>query len=160
MCEPTTIIMAAGLVVSAYMAYDAGQTQKEFAEYEAKQAEADARTEAGVAEVEAARIRKAAAFARAEAAAGAAVSGINVGSGTSLAINRDITERAEEDAFLTIAGGADRAARGRADASLSRARGRAAARAGQLGAASQGLKAAGTAYTGWKTHQQGAGGAT
>jgi gamma-glutamyl:cysteine ligase YbdK (ATP-grasp superfamily) len=153
MCEPTTIIMVAAAVVGAYAAYDAGQTQKEYAKYEAKQAEADAVAEKGDAQVEADRIRKMGKAAVAEANAGIAASGQTLGSAGALAINKEIYRSNEEDAVFALLGGRDRSARLNADAGLARMRGKAASNAGKLGAYSQLAQGGGAAYSGWRTSQ-------
>lgn len=151
MCEPTTIIMGVSALIGAFSAYQQGETQKDFAEYEAAQGQADANAEAGMARVEAERIRKARAFAIGEANAGMAAAGIDVGSGTALNINRDITKRSEEDAYLTLFGGEDRKKRGQAEATLAKARGKSASNAGKLGAGQALLSGAGQSYSAWKT---------
>jgi hypothetical protein len=68
-----------------------------------------------------------------------------------LNINKDIYGRAEEDAVTAIFGGKYRAARGYADASMSRMRGDSAQTAGYLNATSSVLSAYGTVAKGWKT---------
>jgi hypothetical protein len=151
MCEPTTILLATTAIVGAYAAYSSGQSQEEFANYEAKQAEADARAEQGAAQVEAERIRKAGKQAAGEARAALAGSGQDVTSAGALAINREIYRGAEEDAYFALLGGRDRATRLNTDAQLSRSRGREAGRAGTLGAYSSLLQGGTQAYGVWRT---------
>lgn len=161
MCEPTTIVMVTAAVVGAYAAYDAGQTQKEFAEYEGKQQAADAKAEAGAAQVEADRIRKMGKIAAAEANVAIAGSGQTLGSAGALAINKDIYRGSEEDAYFALVGGKDRSARMSAQSMLTNSRGKAAGRAGTVGAFSTllgGSAAAGQQYSGWKKAQGGVGG--
>jgi hypothetical protein len=151
MCEPTTIILVATAVVGAYAAYDAGQTQKEFANFEAKQATADARAAQGDAEVEAARIRKMGQAAVAEANAGIAASGQTLGSAGALAINREIYRGVVEDAVFALLGGRDRSARLNTDAGLSRMRGKAAGRAGTTSAFATLASGGAQASTQWRS---------
>lgn len=151
MCEPTTIIMGIAAVVGAYATYQSGETQEDFAEYEAEQREADAKAEAGAAQVEADRIRKAGRKAAAEANAAIAASGAQLSSAGSLAINREIYRGAEEDAYFALIGGKDRAARLNASAGLSRARGKAASNAGTLGAFSTALSGAAGVANQWRS---------
>lgn len=151
MCEPTTIIMVGAAIVGAYAAYDAGQTQKEYAKYEAKQTEADAKAEQGDSQVEAARIRKMGKAAVAEANAGLAASGQSLGSAGALAINREIYRGNEEDAVFALLGGRDRSQRLNASAQLTRQRGKSAANAGKLNAYSSLLSGGSQAYSGWRS---------
>lgn len=151
MCEPTTLIMAAGTVFSAYSAIQQGKQQEEWADYQARQAEADARAERSAAEVHAEKIRKMARIQASEANASLAGSGVEVGEGTALNINKDIYTNAEEDAVMTIFGGIDRAARGNAEAAGYRTKGSQARSAGYTNAASTILGAAGSMSKGWKT---------
>ncbi|MFT3806107.1 hypothetical protein [Arenimonas sp.] len=137
MCEPTTIVMVGMAVVGALTAYgqvQQGKAEAKYAEYEAKQGEADARAEAGYAKVEAERIRKMGKAAVAEATAATAHSGLDVSSAGALAINRDITRAANEDAYFALIGGKDRAARMAAQAALTRDKGKVAKSASYLNA--------------------------
>lgn len=157
MCEPTTIMMAASAVVGAYSAIQQGEQQKDWANYQAAQAEADAKAEKGAAEVHAEKIRKMARIQASEANASLAGSGVQVGEGTAVNINKDIYANAEEDAVMTIFGGSDRAARGNAEAAGYRLKGSQAQQAGYLNATSTVLGAAGGMAKGWK---QGTNGST
>lgn len=154
MCEPTTIVMV-GMAVAgaatAYSAYQTGQTEKEFANYEAKQADADAQAERGAAQVEADRIRQAGARAAAEANAGLAASGQSLGSAGALALNREIYRGAAEDSYWALLGGKDRALRLNTQGALTRARGKQAGQAGTLSAFATLAQTASGTYTGWKT---------
>lgn len=151
MCEPVTIIMGVAAAVGAYATYQSGQTQKDFANYEAKQAVADANAEKGAAQVEAERIRKAGKQAVAEANAGIAASGQQLSSAGSLAINREIYRGAEEDAYYALIGGRDRSSQLQTNAKLSRARGKQAATAGKVGAFTQIATGAAGAYGNWRS---------
>lgn len=129
----------------------AGKQQEAWGNYQAKQAEADANAERGAGQVEAERIRKLGKRQKAEADAGFAGSGIAINEGTPLDINRDITQGAEQDAFMAIVGGNDRGARLDADAMGARIGAKNAKRAGYLGAAATVLQGAATVASGWKS---------
>jgi len=143
--------MVAMAAVGAGTAIYSANQQSEMADYQAEQAQADANAEKSAAEVHAEKIRKMARIQAGEATASLAGSGVDVGEGTALNINKDIYGRAEEDAVTAIFGGKDRAARGYADASMSRMRGDSAQTAGYLNATSSVLSAYGTVAKGWKT---------
>lgn len=149
-CEPTTILLVSAAAVGAYATYQSGQVQKDFAEYEAAQGEADAKAQAGAAQVEAERIRKMGRMAAEEANAAVAASGQDLASAGALAINREIYRGAEEDAYFALLGGKDRAARLNAQAGLTRARGGAAAQAGTMNAFSTALSGAASAASAWR----------
>ena len=152
MCEAVTVAMTvASTLLGAYSQVQQGKSQKEWANYQADQAEADARAERGAAEVQADKIRKMARRQQSEATAALAASGVDVGEGTAVHINREIYEGAEEDALTTIFGGVDREKRGYAQASADRSRGSQAASAGYLGATNTLLGGAYRIGSGWKT---------
>lgn len=145
------LVAAAG--ISAYSAIQQGEQQKEWGDYQAAQAQADANAEKSAAEVHAEKIRKLARIQAGEASASLAGSGVDVGEGTALNINKDIYGRAEEDAVMTIFGGVDRAARGNAEAAGYKLKGEQAQQSGYLNATSSLLSAAGNygRASGWKT---------
>lgn len=155
---------AAAAAVGAYSAIQSGQQQKKLGEsqnewnqYQANQAVADANAEKSAAQVHADKIRKMARIQAGEATASLAGSGVDIGEGTALNINKDIYANAEEDAVMTIFGGVDRSKRGvnqaagyRATGEQAQISGNAAARAGTLNAASSILGGVGTVSKGWK----------
>ncbi|TXH01360.1 MAG: hypothetical protein E6R09_06820 [Rhodocyclaceae bacterium] len=155
----------AAAAVGAYSSYESGQQQKalgesqnEWNQYQANQAIADANAEKSSAELHAEMIRKMAKRQASEANASLAGSGVEVGEGTAVNINKDIYANAEEDAMLTIFGGVDRSKRGinqaagyRATGEQAQISGNAAARAGTLNAASSILGGVSTVAKGWKT---------
>lgn len=146
--------MATGTVLSAYSAYQQGEQQKEWSDYQAKQSEADAKADRSAAEVHAEMIRKMARRQAGEANAALAGSGVEVGEGTALNINKEIYANAEEDAVMTIFGGADRAARGNAEAAAHRVKGSQAQQAGYMNATSSLLAGGYQIAKGWKTDQR------
>ncbi len=154
MCTGTTFAlyaMAAAAAVGAYASIQSAEQQKDWNEYQGKQAEADAKAEKSAAEVHAEKIRKLARIQASEANASLAGSGVEVGEGTALNINKEIYANAEEDAVMTIFGGSDRAARGNAEAAGYRLKGSQAQQAGYLNATSTILGAAGGMAKGWKS---------
>lgn len=154
MSYATTVAAVAAVAsagVSAYSAIRQGEQQKEWGDYQAAQAQADANADRSAAEVHAEKIRKMARIQSGEATASLAGSGVDVGEGTALNINKEIYANAEEDAVMTIFGGADRAARGNAEADGYRFKGKQAQQAGYLNATSTILGAAGGMAKGWKT---------
>jgi hypothetical protein len=159
MCDPVTLtVMAVGAtLVGAYGQYQAGKQEEQWANYQAKQMDADANAEKGAARVEAERIRKAGQRAQAEATAGMAGAGVDVGGeGTAVKINEEIGAGAEEDALLTIAGGADRAKRLEAEAVATRIKGKQAAWAGKINATGTLLQGGYNAASGWRTMKKAA----
>lgn len=150
MCTGVEIVMLGGALLGAGAAVHQGQTQKNYNNYLAAQAEADARAEQSAARVEAERIRKAGKQQKSEAIAALAASGVDVTSGTALKIDQEIGRASSEDAFLTLAGGRDRAARLNAEAQGSRMAGSRAQTAGYLNATNTLLVAGTNSGKGWK----------
>lgn len=158
MCEPVTAaLMIGSTLLGAYGQIQAGKQEEAWANYQAKQAEADAAAERGAGMVEAERIRKLGRRQIAEATAQYAGSGIDVGEGTPLVINRQIEADAESDAYLAIVGAQDRARRGEAEAQGLRIGGRQARAAANVSAATTLLSGGYTVAKGWKTKKPGGG---
>lgn len=144
------VAQIAAMAISAGAAIHQGETQKNYNNYLASQAQADARAEQGAAQVEAERIRKAAREQRAEAIATIASGGVDVNSGTALKIDQRISRDAEEDAALTILYGKDKAVRLSAESDAYRMQGKQAQTAGYVSAAGTLLSSAGKQYGNWK----------
>lgn len=144
------VLQWGALALSAGAAIHQGETQKNYQNYLAAQADADAKAEVGAATVEAERIRKAGKKQRSEAIAALAASGVDVNSSTALKIDQEIARGAEEDAFLTIAGGNDRSARLNAEAGGARTAASNARTAGYVNAANSLLVAGSNSGRGWK----------
>jgi hypothetical protein len=83
---------------SAVAAISQGQQKSDMYEYQARQAEADARAEGELAEVRADKIRKAGRYQQSAARAALAAGGVEVGSGTPVRIVQQIGQDAESDA--------------------------------------------------------------
>lgn len=163
MCDPVTVLVAATVgstLLGAYSQVQAGKQEEAWGNYQAAQAEADANAERGAGQVEAERIRKLGKRQRAEADAAFAGSGIAINEGSALDINRDITQGAEEDAYMAIVAGNDRGARLDADATGARIGAKNAKRAGYLGATATVLGGAAQVASGWKSSKSARSGAS
>lgn len=143
--------MAAATTYSVYSTQQAGKQAQLNASAQADQAAADANTEKSAAVVQAERIRKLARIQASEANASLAGSGVEVGAGTALNINEEITRNSEEDAALTVFGGANKAQRLNADSSNYRLAGSQARGAANSQSISTVLSSASTAASNWKS---------
>ncbi|MBE9967569.1 hypothetical protein G8C42_14150 [Citrobacter freundii] len=150
MCTGVEIAAIGASVLAAGGAVYSGQQQKKMSNYQAAQAEADAKAAQAAARVEADRIRKAGRAQAAAARASLAGSGVETGEGTALRITSDITRDAEQDAYQTILNGVNQGARLNSQAQADRISGKNASTAGYINAGSSLLSAGGTAYNGWK----------
>ena len=137
-------------ILAAGAAVQQGIETKKYNDYLADQAEADKRTAQSAAEVEAMRIRKQRDKVRADAIAELASSGVDVNSDTALRIDQQIVRDSEEDAYLSLAGGVDRAKRLDAEAQGYRISGKQARNAGFVNAGASLLKGASNNGRGWK----------
>lgn len=149
MCTGVEIALLAASAVSAGAAIHQGEVQSNFGKYQRDQAAADAAAQKGAAQVEAERIRKAAKQQRAEAIAALASSGVDVNSATAVRIDQEINHNAEQDAYLTIVGGNDKAARLNAQGEGAYLQGQQAKTAGYINASSSLLQGYAQA-AGWK----------
>lgn len=138
MALATTTIAIIGLAATAastgaalYAQDTQAKQQEANAQFAADQAAADAKAEAGAAQIEADRIRQAAKKQKSSALAAAAASGVDVNSGSVLKITEDIDNVAGQDAYMTLVGGSDAAARLNQQASADRIAGRSARSAGR-----------------------------
>ncbi|MBQ0795760.1 hypothetical protein [Zhongshania sp.] len=152
MCDPVTTAVAvkamwAATAVSAGSAIYSGYQQKEMADYQAKQANADADAEQQAAVIRGDKIREKAKSYAASTRAALAASGVSIDSISANLINKDIIQRGEEDALIGINDSADAASRLRAQAKMSRTEGRNAVVAGYAKAGSTVLS--GYAQSGW-----------
>jgi hypothetical protein len=145
-------LTAASTAVALYGTDTAAKQAEANANFAADQAAADARAAQGAAEVEAARIRKAGQKKKAEAIAAMAASGVDVSSSASaIKITEGIEKDSAEDAYLTLTGGTDAAARLRQGAEADRIAGSSARTAGRINQAGTLLSFGSTAAnTNWK----------
>jgi hypothetical protein len=142
--------MAAATAYSVDSSIKAGKQAQLNGEAQADQAAADANTERSAAVVQAERIRKIARIQAGEANASLAASGVDVGAGTAININQEITRNSEEDAALTIFGGANKASRLNVDGSNYKLAGNQARGAANSQAVSTVLNSASTGASNWK----------
>lgn len=154
MALATTTVALIGLAVTAastgaalYGQDTAAKQQEANAKFAADQAAADAKAAAGAAQVEADRIRQAAKKQKTAAIAAAAASGVDVNSSSAVKITEDIDQVAGEDAYLTLVGGSDAAARINQQAAADNIAASSARSAGRASQASTLISAAGTAAT-------------
>lgn len=149
MCTGAEIgyLMAASAAVSAAGTIYSGMQQAEAADNQAQIAENNAAYEADAAKQHAEKIRKAGKAQRGEANAALAASGVKLGEGTPLAIQKDIIQKSEEDALSALLTGSRAIKSGEDQADMLRASGDAARTAGFTTALSVGVGA----YGNWKT---------
>lgn len=156
MCEPLTIIKAVGAAFSVLGALQQGQARKDEADARAIQTlnEGAARQDAAYAQAE--KIRKAGRAQRGEAKAALAASGVKLGDGTPLEIDKTITQNVEEDALSAILSGKRAMSSATQEASLLQTAGRNAVTGSYFNAAGSVLGAAGNYYkNGWRGAVQG-----
>ena len=151
MCSPALAITGIGTAISAFGTLQAGSAQKSQYEYQAKQANIDARNEASAAKVRADKIRKAAIQEQGAARANLAASGVDVNAGTSVEINRKIGQNSEEDALVEILNGDTSASRLRDQARNYKTAGKNASQASFLSAGSTLIEGGSKVYNGWRT---------
>lgn len=144
------MLMVASSAVSAIGSLQQGQQQKDYANYQAAQAEADAKAERDAAEVHADKIRKAARQQAGQARAAIAGSGVDVGEGTPVDINSSIYGNAEEDAWSTILTGKSKSNQLNAQAEGFRISGDNAETASYFNAAGSALSGAVSIGKGWQ----------
>lgn len=107
--------VAASAAYSSYSSVQQGKQAALNADAQAEQSQNDADNAASAATVQADRIRKMARIQAGQARASLAASGVEVGEGTALNINEEITKNAEEDAVMTILNGQNQKKRGYVD---------------------------------------------
>jgi len=148
MCFEALVIASA--LMSASSSISQGKQQKNFANFQANQANADAVASREQGEVNAGKIRKAGKYQQAEAISDLAGSGVEIGAGTPLKIAQEIYRRTEADAFSEILTGTRQGSRLDQEATGLRAAGRNAQTAGYMKATGSLLSAGATlASPGW-----------
>lgn len=108
MCDPATAMMIGSTALSVTGAITQGDQQKKFYNHQADQATADAEAERQMGEVRAGKIRKAGALVQSEVTAGYAGSGIDINSGTPVAVGQKVERNIEEDARTELLTGQKR----------------------------------------------------
>lgn len=151
MCDPVTLmVIATG--ISAGSSIMQGQQAKQMADKQAEQATLEGMYRMDAAKSQAEKIRKAGKFQQGEAKASLAASGVKLGDGTPLEIQRTITQNVEQDALTAILNGQRAQSSANTEAELLHQSGRNAQMNGVLNAGSTVLSA-GADYKrgGWKT---------
>lgn len=147
MCTGVEIAMLASAAVGTVGTIYSGMQQAAAAEDQAQIAENNAAYEADANKQQAEKIRRMAKAQRGEANAALAASGVKLGEGTPLAIQKDIIQKSEEDALSAMLTGSRALKSGSDQADMLRASGEAASTSGYITALSTGA----TAYGNWKT---------
>lgn len=142
---------AAAAVVGAYSSIESGRQQKGMYERQAQAASNDAAYKKDAAKAQAEKIRRLGAAQKGEAKAALAASGVAVGEGTPLELQKNITKNSEEDALSAILGGKRSSDAAIEESSMLMQAGANAESSGYMGAASSVLGAAGTVAGGWKS---------
>ncbi len=151
MCTGMEILMAAGTAMSVMGQIQQGQQQKEMYNAQAQQTLNDAAYRADAAKAQAEKIRRAGKAQVGEANASLAASGVKLGEGTPLEVQKSITQNSEEDALSAILSGKRTTAAAQQEAQLLGKAGDNAVTNSYYGAASTVLSAGGTyARGGWK----------
>lgn len=153
MCTGVEIAMLASAAVGTVGTIYSGMQQAEAADNQAQIAENNAAYEADAAKQQAEKIRRMAKAQRGEANAALAASGVKLGEGTALEVQKDITKRSEEDALSALLSGSRAIKSGDEQADMLRASGDAAL----VGSAVSVLSTGANAYGNWKRIQPKAG---
>lgn len=141
-----TTLGTLGTVLSAAGAIKSGMDQQEGYNAQAQQTLNQAAYSADAAKAQAEKIRRAGRAQVGEAKASLAASGVKLGEGTALEIDKQITQNAEEDAFSALLSGNRTTAAAQEEAKLL-------GKAGSNAATNSVLGAAGTvAQAGWKAY--------
>lgn len=157
MCTGFELAMVAMSAVGAGTAIYQGEQQAAAAESQAISVQNQADAEADAARAQAEKIRKAGRAQKGEANAALAKSGVKLGEGTALEVQKEITQNVEQDAFSALLSGSRAKRTGDEQASILRASGDAARTGGYLGAAGTVLSTGAKYYGGgWKSSAKGA----
>lgn len=144
-------VMAAGAAISAIGSYQQGQAQKKMYEEQAQQSVNEGAYRADAAKAQAEKIRKAGRAQIGETRASLAASGVKVGEGTALELERDISQNVEEDALSALLSGKRSTDAAQQEAKMLNRAGANSAKSGAYSAAGTVLSAAGSIAGGWKT---------
>lgn len=144
MCDPVTLLMVASTGMSVMGQIQQGQQQKEMYNAQAQQTLNDAAYRADAAKAQAEKIRRAGRAQVGEANAALAASGVKLGEGTPLEVQKSITQNSEEDALSSILSGKRSTTAAQQEAQLLGKAGDNAVTNSQYGAASTVLQAGGT----------------
>jgi hypothetical protein len=154
MCEPTTIAIAAiatSQVMQGYAAKQQGEFENDVARYNARQIENEATRTRNIGTEEEIKHREKVAQLTSMQRAQLAASGVDVESGSALALQEDAETLGEADALRIRSNFQDRATSLEGQADITRSQGRAAQTAGQRAFAGSLLSAGGTVAGKWYT---------
>jgi len=151
MCTGAEMLLIGATAIQATGAIQRGNEEKKFGEFQAQQAEADAKAEREAGQLRADKIRKAGKSQQSEARASYAASSIDVSRGSPEVIADEIEESAESDALNEILYGNRKGARLEQDAAVSRKAGGMAQMAGRRAAFGSVLSSGSEISKGWKT---------
>jgi hypothetical protein len=141
---------AAAAVVGAYSSIQQGKQQQKMADDQAQQAVNDGAYQQDAAKAQAEKIRKLGALQKSEARAALAASGVKVGEGTALEVEKEITAASEEDALTALLGGKRSAQSMQEEARLLTKAGTNARNNANTSALASVASAGARAYSGWK----------
>ncbi len=150
----SAVAAVGGVAATAYGQIEQGEQAKAAADYNARVQENAAAYDLDAANARAAKIRKAGAIQQAEASASLAGSGVKLGEGSAVDINRTIGQQSELDAVNTMLTGKRNSESSMDQAGLLRSQGSNAEWSGYIGAGSTILGAASKGQTlaaGWKS---------
>lgn len=155
MCTGYEIAMVALAAVGTGATIYSGQQQAQAADDQAQIAENNAAYEADAARQQAEKIRRMARAQKGEANAALAKSGVKLGEGTALEVQKDITTRSEEDALSALLSGSRALKSGDDQSDMLKDSGEA-AKTGSYVSAAGTVLSAGAAYSSgkWKTSQK------
>ena len=146
-----TVMSAAGTVAAAVGSIQQGRAAEATGEYNAQVAENNATAEKQRAAYDAGLISERKDKVRSAQEAGMAASGVDVGVGTPVAVLGDTEAQGERDVLARLYGGEVAATAAGNDANLFRAEGRAARKAGNIGAATSLMSGFGKMASGYQT---------
>jgi hypothetical protein len=141
----------AGAGVSAYSSMEQGKQQKKMYEDQAQQAANEGAYKQDAAKAQAEKIRRMGAAQKGEAKAALAASGVKLGEGTALEVDKNITRNSEEDALNALLGGNRGSQASMDESSMLMRAGSNAKKTGNMNAAGTVLSTAGSLASGWKS---------
>lgn len=152
MCTGVEILMMAGTAMSVVGQIEQGQAQKEMYNAQAQQSLNEGAYKADAAKAQAEKIRKAGRAQQGEAKAALAASGVKLGEGTPLEVQKNITQSVEQDALSAILSGNRATASAQEEAQMLGKAGDNAVTNSYFGAAGTALQAGASYAKGnWKT---------
>jgi hypothetical protein len=129
------VVMVAAAAGGAYASIEQGNQQKKMYQAQAQQASNEAAYKQDAAKAQAEKIRRMGEAQKSEARAALAGSGVKLGEGTALEVEKSITTNSEEDALSALLGGKRGAEAADAEASMLTQAGANAQKSGNLSAA-------------------------